>query len=79
MLVGHSLPDLLGSPLAIYLDHNATTPLLPDVASAIDECYRQAFANPSSQHAAGRRARQVIEDARESIAELLGATHRPRP
>jgi cysteine desulfurase len=59
--------------LPIYLDHSATTPLLPKVASAMDECYRHAFANPSSQHAAGRRARQVIEDAREYIAELLGA------
>jgi cysteine desulfurase len=64
--------------LSIYLDHNATTPLLPEVASAMDECYRRAFANPSSQHAAGRRAREVIEDGREYMAQLLGASQAGR-
>lgn len=57
----------------IYLDHNATTPLLPEVADAMAECARRCFGNPASQHAAGRRARQALEDAREGIAQLLGA------
>ena len=57
----------------LYLDHNATTPVAPEVLAAMDECYRQGFGNPSSQHAAGRQARQLLEDARERIAELLGA------
>jgi cysteine desulfurase len=57
----------------IYLDHNATTPLLPEVAHAMAECQRTAFANPESQHQLGRRARQVLEDAREGIARILGA------
>lgn len=57
----------------IYLDHNATTPLLPEVAEAMAECSRRSFGNPASQHAAGRRARQALEDAREGIAQLLGA------
>jgi cysteine desulfurase len=57
----------------IYLDHNATTPLLPEVADALDRALREGWANPASQHAAGRRARRFVEDARERIGELLGA------
>jgi len=57
----------------IYLDHNATAPLLPEVAEAMAECHAAGYANPASQHRAGRRARQVLEDAREGIAALLGA------
>lgn len=56
----------------IYLDHNATTPLLPEVADAMHEAARAGYANPASQHAAGRRARRVVEDARERIGEILG-------
>lgn len=58
---------------AIYLDHNATTPLLPEVAAAIAQARDAGYANPASQHAAGRRARQALEDARERIGRLLGA------
>lgn len=57
----------------IYLDHNATTPPLPEVVDAVARWQRDAFANPGSRHAAGRRARQVLEHARESLASLLGA------
>lgn len=57
----------------IYLDHNATTPLLPEVAEAMRACADRAAGNPSSQHAFGRRARQALEDAREGIARLVGA------
>jgi len=57
----------------IYLDHNATTPLLPDVAAAMTAAQTTAYANPSSPHAEGRRAKQALEDAREGLAELLGA------
>lgn len=57
----------------IYLDHNATTPLLPEVADAMRACADRAMGNPSSQHAFGRRARQALEDAREGIARLVGA------
>jgi cysteine desulfurase len=58
----------------IYLDHNATTPTRPEVVEAMTRCLRDAPANPASQHRAGQKARQVLEDARESIAENLGAT-----
>lgn len=57
----------------IYLDHNATTPVLPEVADAMRQCYAAPYLNPSSQHEYGRRARCKIEDARERIGQLLGA------
>ena len=57
----------------IYLDHNATTPLLPEVMEAMRPLMTEAFGNPSSSHAAGRRARQSLEDARETVANCLGA------
>lgn len=57
----------------INLDHNATTPLDPRVADVLDECHRAGYANPSSQHDAGRRARRRLEQAREGLAALLGA------
>ena len=57
----------------IYLDHNATSPLLPEVEHAMSEVTKQAFANPSSPHWAGRDARFLLEESRESLAETLGA------
>jgi cysteine desulfurase len=57
----------------IYLDHNATTPIHPEVVRAMDRCYAEGYANPASQHRLGQRARKVLEDARERIAEILGA------
>lgn len=57
----------------IYLDHNATTPLLPEAAEAMARCQRDLCGNPSSQHAAGRSARRALEDAREGIGRILGA------
>ena len=57
----------------IYLDNNAGTPILPQVAEAMVECYHLGYANPASQHGPGRRARQRLEAARESIGSLLGA------
>ena len=60
-------------PDAIYLDHNATTPILPEVVEAMRACWSEPFLNPSSQHDFGRAARRALEDARDRIAELLGA------
>ncbi|MDB5388465.1 MAG: Cysteine desulfurase, partial [Planctomycetaceae bacterium] len=57
----------------IYLDNNATTPVHPEVVDVVARRMRDAFANPGSKHAAGRRARVVLEDARESVARILGA------
>lgn len=57
----------------IYLDHAATTPLRPEVAEAMARVQAQGFGNPSSPHAVGRRARQLLEESRERILFLLGA------
>lgn len=65
---------------SIYLDHNSTTPPLAEVLAAMAECQQSAFANPESQHQLGRRARRLLEEAREGISELLGAqTGGPQP
>lgn len=60
----------------VYLDWNAATPLHPDVERAMAEARRVAWANPGSVHAAGRRARALLEDARESVAACLGVEAR---
>ena len=56
----------------VYLDHNATTPVLPDVLEAMLPYQREAFGNPSSVHHYGRRARVAVDDARDAVAEVLG-------
>ena len=56
----------------IYLDHNATSPLLTEVENVMSEVAQQAFANPSSPHWAGRNARFLLEEARDSLANSLG-------
>ncbi len=58
---------------SIYLDNNATTPLLPAVWESMRPYLTDAFGNPASAHAIGRRARRALEDARETIAGHLGA------
>ena len=57
----------------IYLDYAATTPLDPAVAAAMRDCLEHEHGNPSSQHAAGRRARSLVERARAQIAARVGA------
>ena len=61
------------SGMSIYLDHNATTPIHAEVVEAMTRCHADGYANPASPHRPGQRARRVLEDARERIAELLGA------
>jgi len=56
----------------IYLDNNATTPLLPSVKEAIVEAM-QCFGNPSSVHIAGRQSKKVYETSRSMVAEMIGA------
>jgi len=57
----------------IYLDHAATTPMLPEAAAAMAQGFA-IWANPSSPHRAGRAARAALEDARARIAAALGWT-----
>lgn len=56
----------------IYLDHNSTTMLCAEAASAMAPWLSERFGNPASQHRVGRRARQAIEEARDSIGRILG-------
>ena len=60
----------------IYLDNNATTAIHPDVLGVLGESLRDVYGNASSIHKEGQTARRVIEDARESVAQLIGATAR---
>jgi cysteine desulfurase len=69
--------DLTGDPAAtqpsnapVYLDHAATTPMVPAAIEAMTR-HLSDIGNPSSLHASGRRARRVVEEARETIAEAL--------
>jgi cysteine desulfurase len=57
----------------IYLDYNATTPVLPAVAEAMLPYLYEHFGNPSSSHPYGAAARSAVEKARRHVAELLGA------
>lgn len=59
---------------AIYLDHSSTTPILPEVLSAMIECCNEGPFNPASQHRAGGLARRRLERAREEVARILNAS-----
>jgi cysteine desulfurase len=56
----------------VYLDHNATTPVHPEVRRAIEPYLDDQFGNPSSIHWAGRDVRKGVEDARQEIASFFG-------
>lgn len=56
----------------IFLDYNSTTPLDPDVHTAMEEKRDECWGNPSSVHAAGRAAKSILEEARERIAAQIG-------
>ncbi len=62
---------------AVYLDYNATTPLSPQVSSAIASCLDSLWANPSSNYARGRAAKKAVDEARASLARLIGCTLDP--
>ncbi len=55
----------------IYMDANATTPLLPEVMEAMRPCFSERFGNASSVHSFGQQARSAVEQARLSVAALL--------
>ncbi|SVA22813.1 uncharacterized protein METZ01_LOCUS75667 [marine metagenome] len=58
----------------LYFDHSATTPIHPDVLSLINELNQDIYGNPSSIHAAGRKAKHVVETARKQIAAAINCT-----
>jgi len=59
--------------MRVYLDYNATTPMAPEVLDAMMPYFSERFANASSIHSEGQRARYAVEGARESVAGLIGA------
>ncbi len=59
--------------MRIYFDHNATTPVEPAVADAMDAAQRGCFGNASSVHTFGQTAKGLLDDARASVAALIGA------
>jgi cysteine desulfurase len=65
-------PRLLSARL--YLDHAATTPVLPEARAALQRGL-DSWANPSSPHAEGRASRALLEEARSTISEVLGWRH----
>ncbi|MFL6766372.1 MAG: cysteine desulfurase family protein [Sphingomicrobium sp.] len=65
---------MIDSQARIFLDHAATTPVLSEARAALQRGF-DAWANPSSPHAEGRRSRALLEEARASLAEVLGWRH----
>jgi cysteine desulfurase len=57
----------------LYLDHNATTPIDPEVRAAMLPWLENGFGNPSSVYTLGRRAAEALKEARERVAALVGA------
>jgi cysteine desulfurase len=77
MAVKASLPEpevAPGQREPHYLDHNATTPIHPDVLEAMLPYLREHFGNPSSSHVFGQRTHAAVERAREQVAELLACS-----
>ncbi|NQV28349.1 MAG: cysteine desulfurase [Rhodopirellula sp.] len=66
--------EAVSEPGRIFLDANSTTRPFPEVIETVAHHSRFAYANPGSRHAEGRKARRVFEEAREKIADLLGAS-----
>ena len=62
------------STSSIYLDHNATTPIAPEVLDAMLPYLTRSFGNPSSDHSLGQEARRAVELARTQVAALIGAS-----
>ncbi len=60
----------------VYLDHNATTPLAPQVLELMNRLFAEEFGNPSSQHRQGQRAKSLLETARTLAARFIGAAPR---
>jgi cysteine desulfurase len=63
----------VGSIVRIYLDYNATAPVVAEVADAVLAALRDCPGNASSIHAFGQRAKALVDDARSSVARLIGA------
>src|SRR4029079_4540781 len=67
-------PAVLSASARLYLDHAATTPVLPEARRAMADALDR-WANPSSPHAEGRAVRALLEEARKTVADVLGWRH----
>jgi cysteine desulfurase len=75
VVIGKFMPpeyEMTGRDM-IYLDHNATTPILPEVLEAMMPYLTTEWGNPSSSYKFGSRLKSVIETARAHVAELINA------
>src|SRR5438309_7325746 len=63
----------MSEPRMIYLDHAATTSVHPNAVEAMLPYFTESYGNPSSSYALARDARRAIDDARDAVADLLGA------
>ena len=66
-------PEIMICMTSIYLDHNATTPVRPEVYDAMEPFFRDRFGNASSIHRYGQEARSAVEEARSRVAGLVNA------
>ncbi len=57
----------------VYMDHSATTPVRPEVVEEMLNCLTEKFGNPSSLHYFGRQGRSALDEAREKVANAIGA------
>ena len=64
---------IIRSASEIYLDANATTPVLPEAAQEAHDAMEELFGNPSSSHISGLRARFILESTRDLVREVLAA------
>jgi cysteine desulfurase len=65
--------DNINDKKYIYFDHAATTPVLPEVVEAVNECFSKFYGNASEPHLPGRQAKEILESSRQAIAQVLGA------
>ena len=65
---------LTGQRMTLYLDHNATAPVRPEVADAVATVIRECYGNPSAPYAPGQNARKAVAQARRQVAALLNVT-----
>src|SRR5471030_2903812 len=61
------------SPMRVYFDYNATTPMAPEVVEAVVAATRDLYGNASSVHHFGQQAKAAMDDARSAIAALINA------
>jgi cysteine desulfurase len=61
------------SPMRVYFDYNATTPLSPEAAESVIRATRELFGNASSVHHFGQQAKAALDDARSAVADLVNA------